>query len=444
MVVFMLINRLFSKLFNSTSFLTVSGVLLTTSLISPSWAMTSEEEMSHSSFFQKRAPFSVEEILEHAKTAPDIYEMEYLQSSMGKKHIQRTTDAINEGNWPQKSGLKEVWNGKRLNYKKSLVADWVSQEFQRELSDLSPDQKIVKIFQTQELIQENTQSIKTIYPNNSSNTKKVIFVKEKNGDKLALKVFKDTITFEIEKEKLSAEKEHIKIVKEYAKKYNKKLPILMEYQGAAIVEEDGVIQLSKAKGKTFTQLVEQLNEKSTEQIKETSTEQIKETFNNIGLQFGHLDSLLYVHNSNQILIHPDSHEANFTYDEKTKQLYWIDTAGLHFQNQQPDINHFKFAGFLNIAALNIGNKLLAQTCSIQEIKQSHTTIKNLLLASKALYEGYGRAMKEHSLSLVYFVCCYERFFNRFKFDWIEKVNLMFETNKLSPISYEEDIKINLD
>jgi hypothetical protein len=47
------------------------------------------------------APFTTEDVVSHACTRPAIYKMEFLQSPMGKRHIQQVLDGINKGVWPE-------------------------------------------------------------------------------------------------------------------------------------------------------------------------------------------------------------------------------------------------------------------------------------------------------------------------------------------------------
>lgn len=81
------------------------------------------------------APFSAQDVIDHAKTKPEIYEMTFLKSTPGKIVIQTLIDHINKGLLPIRSSnqkypfIVSAWNKTHpwAGYNKSLIAHYISE-----------------------------------------------------------------------------------------------------------------------------------------------------------------------------------------------------------------------------------------------------------------------------------------------------------------------------
>lgn len=431
----------FSNLLNATSALTLASILLGPLLISPTQAMEPEEKKVHASTM---APFSTKDVVAHAASYPENYEIKYLQSKRGLKHIEKVINDINKGQWPQKNSIEGAWHRTRLNagYNKSLIADHVSNEY-RCYQLFSPDEKIIKTLQLKNLIKENIQNYKVIIPKNSSFAEKVIFLKE-NSCELVAKVFMNPDCYKEEKKKflLPEASKYVKLTKDLGEQYQKKLPVLMEYKGSSVVEGKGIILLTKGKGKTFTEI--------SEQVDEIPDEKIIKIFKSIGAQIGHLDSLFYLYNDGNLLVHPDPKPGNVTYDEDEDQFYWIDTAGIYLKKKDLILRDLDFVSLLHVAAfdpgMSFGSPAPCENWSEQDAENFHKKAKKHLLAHKSLYEGYAYALIENQLS-------YTNLFETENFAYrvasklndfgpVVRMNKQFLKFGLSPISFENDYEIN--
>lgn len=440
----MLSWKLLFKLLNATSAITVSGILLGFSLPTSTMAMESDEEVGliHS---KKIVPFSADEVLAYAVASPEVYEVDFLMSKLGRRRIHEVFDAIQKNEWPE--NIKDAWDVSNFTHNISLICEHLSQEYKKKFQDLSFDERIVQKLQVQELLEGTPQKIKVITPR-SMNTDRVIFitdVTDKGSQKLAAKIFKGILPYEEEKGQFLLMHEYVNIVTSLSKEYDKKLPLLMEYKGTIIESGKGVILLTKTKGKSIKEI--------SNGLPETPDAQVQKIFNNIGAQLGHLDSLSFIKNKNR-LIHPDSHLENFTYDEKTDQLYWLDTAGLKLKETRPSLNDFSFASrqLRELVLSGTDHKYRSrydnyksppyESFSEEEIKDVFNTTQKYLLALKSTYEGYGQAMKENKLDTSYLRDEYRKLFDQdvsvrggyFRLEYeLKKMNRAFEKWNLPPI-----------
>ena len=76
------------------------------------------------------APFNAEEVVRHALTKPEIYEMEFVESEAGKTLINEVINQLNAHRVPKDdfASLSMAYNRSSPNagYNKSLIADYVS------------------------------------------------------------------------------------------------------------------------------------------------------------------------------------------------------------------------------------------------------------------------------------------------------------------------------
>ncbi|MGN6670907.1 MAG: hypothetical protein ACTHJ4_05150 [Candidatus Nucleicultricaceae bacterium] len=212
-------------------------------------------------------------------------------------------------------------------------------------------------------------TIKTKTIKGSVYTDHLIFIKDKNSCPMVAKVFRNLEDFLLENKQLKEEDAYIGTVNELKTSCDYPLPIITRRLGKIELEGVGVILLEKAKGKTLKDIY--MNLESMQDSK------IKEIYHTIGTQFGELDSLMFA-NKHQILFHSDGHHGNFLYDEKDKQLYWIDTAGIKFVEDYSEIPNLKlFSQNLNNASqsLSIKQKLQEALTKFQDEIEKNLTLQ---------------------------------------------------------------------
>lgn len=77
------------------------------------------------------APFTADEVIEHANTLPTNYEMSFLRSSLGKQLIDTLISQLNANRLPSPdlNGLADRYNrhSPSAGYNKSVIADFVSE-----------------------------------------------------------------------------------------------------------------------------------------------------------------------------------------------------------------------------------------------------------------------------------------------------------------------------
>ena len=399
------------------------------------------------------AQFSVDDVIQYAKIHPEIYQMEYLESNAGKQHIQQVIDAINNGKWPQNGSFKEAWfkPTSKAGYNMSLVADYVSKEY----SNVLLDEKIIKKLQELGLI-SSPRKVQTILPKDSQHTDRIIFIKDSKSCKLVAKIFKEISQYKDENEKLPSEDMYLKAVNELRIKCGMKLPLIIEYKGSTVEGGQGIILVTRAKGKSLEEISNKINE--------IDDGRIISIFKSIGNQLGRLDSLFYKNNDKKILIHPDTKLANFTYHEKEDQLYWIDTSGLSFQERYPTLNSFSFVNNQLRNFIIYGNKKDKWNSYIYvpfyfmnypkiDAENFYISAKKHFLALRSLYEGYGSALKQNRLDLTPLIQEYESTFESqinvngsqapFRIR-VEDMNKEFKKRDSEPINLNDYKTLNIE
>lgn len=159
----------------------------------------------------------------------------------------------------------------------------------------------------------------------------ILFINQPQSTPLVAKVFKTYDTYIKEKNALKIEKNISDLIRNAESKVNYQLPIITQYKGSMDLDGTGIILLERAKGKT-------LGTEMLDVIPSIPDAKIKEDFMVIGEIFGGLDRLLS--DTNDILVHNDSHGDNLIYDDENKKLYWIDTAGLSWMRDAVNPNRY--------------------------------------------------------------------------------------------------------
>lgn len=159
--------------------------------------------------------------------------------------------------------------------------------------------------------------------------------------KSVAKVFKKLDNFMAENKKITKMQTTIELINEQHKCLND-LPIISSRKGEVVIEDVGIILFEKAKGKT-------LDEAYFHNPSSIENATIIEAFTSIGVQFGALDKFMY-EGKQEVLIQGDSRGANFMYDEKNHQLYWIDLDELALENSASGITKIKFLDNLLLKA----------------------------------------------------------------------------------------------
>ncbi len=134
-------------------------VLLGSIFTSSTWAMQEESEKGYvPTVSVKMAPFSVADIIQYAEINSANYPIDYLRSEMGKRHIRDVIDSINEGVWPEDSGLDWDYEKKIPHHEdnKFLISRYISKEYETSLETLSPEKRIVKQIQLWERLEDGT------------------------------------------------------------------------------------------------------------------------------------------------------------------------------------------------------------------------------------------------------------------------------------------------
>ena len=105
-----------------------------------------------------------------------------------------------------------------------------------------------------------------------------------------------------------------------------KFPTITSGKAFPRIDKIGVIVLEMGVGET-------LYDRFVEKLSTIPDQEIIEVFTPIGEQSGCLDREFYKHYQ-QILFHGDAHARNFTFDDFTKILYWIDTTGMFLSSKK--------------------------------------------------------------------------------------------------------------
>ena len=148
--------KLFSKILTATSVLAVSGILLGSAFTTSTWAMEEGGEKGDGPTVSIMAPFSVADIIQYAETNPSNYKMSYLKSEMGKRDIRGVIDSINEGVWPEDSGLDWDWQRSNPHHdeNKLLIIRHISKLHEATLETLSPEEIIVQKMQLGQYLED--------------------------------------------------------------------------------------------------------------------------------------------------------------------------------------------------------------------------------------------------------------------------------------------------
>ncbi len=224
-------------------------------------------------------------------------------------------------------------------------------------------------------IPDSAEIEKAVDPGTSA-TAQIIFIKNKDSCPLVAKVFKDFNSYLYERDRLKKEVAIIQLVNELGKGCGHPLPIITRYQKRIVVEGVGVILLEKAEGHTIAKYLDQLSS--------LDDNRIKEIFTTIGEQFGALDALILGYDPGFVLMHNDSHGGNFTYDEPSKQLYWIDTAGLAFRQKEESLTSLSF--LMKFSSTYLKGSELEKAFSIARDYFTPDKIKELNLFGKDLID----------------------------------------------------------
>lgn len=147
------------------------------------------------------------------------------------------------------------------------------------------------------------------------------------------KVFKHLDAYLSENKKITKMQGTLELINEQHK-CNNNLPIISSRKGNIEIKGVGIILFEKAKGKT-------LDEAYFFKLSSIADDNIKLIFTSIGKQFGTLDKFMY-EGQKKVLIQGDSRGANFMYDEKNHQLYWIDLDELALKDDASGITELSF------------------------------------------------------------------------------------------------------
>lgn len=201
-------------------------------------------------------------------------------------------------------------------------------------------EQMLKSLKRKKDVSQSSRVKKTIIPQ-SAHAERVIII-ESNTCQRALKVFKEETRFQEESEELLGLKDIVKFVNQMHD-CMPDLPILAGFTGTSQAGGKGVMMMEAAKGET-------LADAYLKNLKDIPDEKIKMVFLSIGKQFGTLDTLM-LKETKKVLVHGDSHGGNFTYDEKTGQLYWIDLEGTQLVEDTSTIRSLEFLSNLLYEAL---------------------------------------------------------------------------------------------
>lgn len=153
--------------------------------------------------------------------------------------------------------------------------------------------------------------------------KQIIFITDDNHRPYVIKRFKTQKAFLNEEKEIERVNQNImpfvkKIKADLGWKYN--FPTITTGKPSPDIDRIGVVVLETGVGDTvYDSFVEKLST--------IEDKKIIEAFTSIGEQFGNLDKAFYSY-FKKILLHGDAHARNFTYNNFTKILYWIDTASM--------------------------------------------------------------------------------------------------------------------
>lgn len=226
----------------------------------------------------------------------------------------------------------------------------------------------------------------------------VLLISDPIRGRLAVKIFNDNSKFNAELSEIRKSQETFKEFESLAQKTTRNLPIITKPLEPIPKMKSGlVIILSGAHGTNLESIIAQLPS--------MKMDKIREIFFEIGVQLGNLQLLMNTEKENFSLIHPDSHAANFMYDDINKQLYWIDTANITFRRDiflNRDLSHIDFKFIDGIASRMMATsskpaqhilKQLEQDLDREEVQSIVTLIENSLLAINCLFEGFKSSLK---------------------------------------------------
>lgn len=228
-------------------------------------------------------------------------------------------------------------------------------------------------------------NLKKITPFDPQSTyaKSIIFLKSSEKTcPLVIKIFKDIKSYHKEKKQLKETILYIRLVNKLGANCPYTLPKIMEYKGSTVVNNEGSVLLTKAKGKTLKEF-----------IKKTSiydNEKLKDVFFQTGYQLGTLNGLFFKKNDKEILFHPDDNSRNYIYDIKKKQLYMIDTAGMKIKKvNSVDINdHGILLGFK--VAIKFAYQNLNEPP--EDLAKKRSILLRNTIALRSFFKGYAEGL----------------------------------------------------
>lgn len=161
--------------------------------------------------------------------------------------------------------------------------------------------------------------------------KQVIFIMDENHRPYVIKRFNTQMAFLEEAKELEKVNQNImplvkKINADLGWKYD--FPTITTGKAFPDIDRIGVVILETGVGGT-------LYDSFVQKLSTIEDNKIIKVFNSIGEQFGNLDKAFYSF-FKKILLHGDAHARNFTYDDFTKTLYWIDTTSMTLSDKRPN------------------------------------------------------------------------------------------------------------
>lgn len=159
--------------------------------------------------------------------------------------------------------------------------------------------------------------------------KQIIFIEDENHRPYVIKRFKTQAAFLEEANELEKVNQDImplvkKIKADLGWKYD--FPTITTGKPFPNIDRIGVVVLETGVGGTLYDSIVQ-------KLSTMADSKIIEVFTSIGGQSGNLDKVFYSY-FKKILLHGDSHARNFTYDDFTKILYWIDTTSMTLSDKR--------------------------------------------------------------------------------------------------------------
>lgn len=200
-------------------------------------------------------------------------------------------------------------------------------------TDFPTSEDIKQGFVHNKVLASDTEIRKVVLNHGSRCAEKMIFFVDPDGTESVGKVFKRKSDFLRENEAIDNFQNIIQNINRYGES-KPPFPLICNKKGHLTLNGVNVILFDKAQGQTLDELYG-LN------FLKTPDSKIREDFFSIGQHFGALDKFMQTE-SKSILIQGDSRGANFMYDDKNKQLYWIDLDELRVERKVSGIDKLDF------------------------------------------------------------------------------------------------------